>query len=134
LVAETWPDDLRAKAIGLWWQSSGIGFALAALVAGVVLRYANWRAVFLLGFFAVVTLWIQNRVPNPRCGRRRQRGAADSGEQFRPGQESNDNSFLQIFPAAVCEEHDTLLLLNFFGMFAWWGLVYVAAALSLASS
>ena len=60
LVAETWPDELRAKAISIVQSSWAIGFALAALVAGVVLRYANWRAVFFVGILpALITLWIQ---------------------------------------------------------------------------
>src|SRR6202166_2788559 len=46
LVAETWPDELRAKAISVVQSSWAIGYALAALVAGVVLRYSTWRMVF----------------------------------------------------------------------------------------
>jgi len=123
LVAETWPDDLRAKAIALVQSSWAIGFALAALVAGVVLRYANWRAVFFVGILpAVVTLWIQNRVPESEMWKERQRGAADSGRAVPTRQESNDNSFLQIFRPPYVKSTITLLLLNFFGMFAWWGL------------
>src|ERR671924_518820 len=41
LVAETWPTELRAKAIALVQSSWAIGYALAALVAGVVLRYST---------------------------------------------------------------------------------------------
>ena len=64
LVAETWPDELRAKAIAMVQSSWAIGYALAALVAGIVLQYSNWRVVFFVGILpAVVTLWIQNRVP-----------------------------------------------------------------------
>src|SRR6201984_2515857 len=64
LVAETWPTELRAKAISIVQSSWAIGYALAALVAGIVLHYANWRMVFFVGIVpALVTLWIQNRVP-----------------------------------------------------------------------
>src|SRR3982074_2278103 len=64
LVAETWPDELRAKAISVVQSSWAIGFALAALVSGIVLRYASWRYVFFVGILpALITLWIQNRVP-----------------------------------------------------------------------
>src|ERR1700716_2565099 len=64
LVAETWQDELRAKAISLVQSSWAIGFALAALVSGIVLRYASWRYVFFVGILpALITLWIQNRVP-----------------------------------------------------------------------
>src|ERR1022692_4723419 len=64
LVAEPWPDELRAKAIAIVQSSWAIGYALAALVAAVVLRYANWRMVFFVGIMpALVTLWIRRRVP-----------------------------------------------------------------------
>src|SRR6202166_2437603 len=49
LVAETWPDEFRAKAISMVQSSWAIGYALAALVAGVVLRYSTWRMVFFVG-------------------------------------------------------------------------------------
>src|SRR5437016_10378136 len=38
LVAETWPDHLRARAIAVVQSSCVIGYALAALVAWAVLR------------------------------------------------------------------------------------------------
>src|SRR6266853_397965 len=64
LVAETWPTELRAKAISIVQSSWALGFAAAALVAGPVARYYGWRAVFFVGILpAVVTLWIQRRVP-----------------------------------------------------------------------
>src|ERR1700692_4370522 len=43
LVAESWPTELRAKAIAIVQSSWAVGYALAALGAGVVLRYGNWR-------------------------------------------------------------------------------------------
>ncbi len=49
LVAETWPTELRAKAISIVQSSWALGFAAAALVAGPVSRYYGWRAVFFVG-------------------------------------------------------------------------------------
>src|ERR1700684_2964240 len=64
LVAETWPNELRAKALAIVQSSWAIGYALAALVAGIVLRYANWRFVFFVGILpALVTLWMRRSVP-----------------------------------------------------------------------
>src|SRR5215475_10655362 len=64
LVAETWPTELRAKAIAIVQSSWAIGYALAALVAGIVLQYSNWRMVFFVGIIpAAVTFWIQKGVP-----------------------------------------------------------------------
>ena len=76
LVAETWPTELRAKAISIVQSSWAIGYALAALVAGVVLHYAGWRTVFFVGILpALVTLWIRKGVPESEMWR----------EQRRPG-------------------------------------------------
>src|SRR6195256_2229075 len=123
LVAETWPDERRAKAIALVQSSWAIGFALAALVAGVVLRYANWRAVFFVGILpALITLWIQNNVPESEMWKERQRGATAYDGVPPVRRQSNDDSFLQIFRPPYLKSTVTLLLLNFFGMFGWWGL------------
>src|SRR5438270_7214102 len=64
LVAETWPTELRAKAISIVQSSWAIGYAFAALVAGIMLRFANWRTVFFVGILpAAITFWIQKSVP-----------------------------------------------------------------------
>jgi MFS family permease len=144
LVAETWPDELRAKAIAVVQSSWAIGYALATLTAGIVLRYANWRMVFFVGILpALVTLWIQNRVPESQMwldhrgaterdvsGLEAQRD--DGGSGSRTGvsapheQVSVDlpggDSFYLIFRAPYRKSTIVLLLLNFFGLFAWWGL------------
>jgi MFS family permease len=120
LVAETWPDELRAKAISVVQSSWAIGYALAALVAGIVLRYANWRMVFFVGILpAMVTLWIQSRVPESQMWLDH-RGTPTRDvpvQRARP-----ETSFLLIFRAPYAKSTIVLLLLNFFGMFAWWGL------------
>src|SRR5579864_2927973 len=70
LVAETWPTELRAKAISIVQSSWALGFAAAALVAGPVSRYYGWRAVFFVGILpALITLWIQRRVPESEMWR-----------------------------------------------------------------
>ena len=123
LVAETWPDELRAKAIALVQSSWAIGFALAALVAGIVLRYANWRAVFFVGILpAAVTLWIRDRVPESEMWKEQQRRPAGSELVASAVRHRDHDSFLQIFRPPYLKNTITLLLLNFFGMFAWWGL------------
>src|SRR6201982_3042584 len=78
LVAETWPTELRAMAISIVQSSWAIGYALAALVAGIVLHYANWRMVFFVGILpAIVTLWIQSSVPESEMWQGDQRRAQD---------------------------------------------------------
>jgi MFS family permease len=115
LVAETWPDELRAKAISVVQSSWAIGYALAALVAGIVLRYANWRMVFFVGILpAIVTLWIQNRVPESQMWLEHHKTPTHDIPV--------EDSLLLIFRAPYRKSTIALLLLNFFGLFAWWGL------------
>ncbi len=142
LVAETWPDELRAKAIAIVQSSWAIGYALAALVAGIVLRYANWRMVFFVGILpALVTLWIRKDVPESQLwldhhgatspaipdGAPQPFDAA-GGSRTEPalslpkGVFAPHDSFSLIFRAPYGKSTIVLLLLNFFGLFAWWGL------------
>jgi MFS family permease len=76
LVAETWPTELRAKAISIVQSSWALGFAAAALVAGPVSRFYGWRAVFFVGILpALITLWIQRSVPESGMWQERTTGA-----------------------------------------------------------
>ena len=130
LVAETWPDELRAKALSVVQSSWAIGYALAALVAGIVLRYANWRMVLFVGILpAIVTLWIQNRVPESGMWLEHEKqSVAVIGVVF-------DNSFFAIFRRPYGKSTIALLLLNFFGLFGWWGLfTWIPPYLSLPVS
>jgi MFS family permease len=124
LVAETWPDELRAKAIAIVQSSWAIGYALAALVAGIVLRYANWRVVFFVGILpALVTLWIRRGVPESEMWKEHRRATEDQKPEPRGTQRTQGNeSFSVIFRAPYGKSTVVLLLLNFFGLFAWWGL------------
>ena len=122
LVAETWPTELRAKAISIVQSSWAIGYALAALVAGIVLHYANWRMVFFVGILAaLVILWIRKDVPESEMWLERHRAAERS-----PSAIAQDGSkyagFARIFQPPFAKSTFALLFVNFFGMFAWWGL------------
>src|SRR5271163_417718 len=77
LVAETWPIELRAKALSVMQSTWALGFAAAALVAGVMLTHYDWRNVFFVGIApALVTLWIQFKVPESEMWEKR-KAAAD---------------------------------------------------------
>lgn len=113
LVAETWPAHLRARALSAVQSSWALGYAAASLVAGLMLRHFNWRYVFFVGIFpALVTLWIQNSVPESEMWKSKLDSAITRAEA----------GFAQIFRARYLKTTIALLLLNFFGMFAWWGL------------
>jgi MFS family permease len=118
LVAESWPTEFRAKAISIVQSSWALGFAAAALVAGPVARYYGWRAVFFVGILpAVITLWIQRRVPESEMWQE-QKSASD-GSRIADG---SCVSTMDIFRPPYVRHTFALLLFNFFGMFAWWGL------------
>ena len=113
LVAETWPTELRAKAISVVQSSWAIGYALAAVVAGVVLRFYTWRAVFFVGILpAFVVLWIQHSVPESELWKERRQST----------QLKANAPLSEIFSRDYIKPTLALLCLNFFGMFAWWGL------------
>ncbi len=138
LVAETWPTEVRAKAISIVQSSWALGFAAAALVAGPVARYYGWRAVFFVGILpAVVTLWIRRGVPESEMWRERSTldqptitdernpllaNEARSGAPAGGAVSSVSTSFWVIFRAPYARHTIALLLFNFFALFAWWGL------------
>jgi MFS family permease len=126
LVAESWPTELRAKAISIVQSSWALGFAAAALVAGPVAKYYGWRAVFFVGILpAVITLWIQRRVPESEMWTEREQNLYDSGGTGGTDVTSSVSSHvptIAIFRAPYTKSTFALLLFNFFGMFAWWGL------------
>ena len=116
LVAETWPQHLRAKAISVVQSSWALGYAAAALVAGVMLTHFHWRAVFFIGILpALVIFWIRYKVPESEMWEKRATKIV--------GKDAKTNiRFSTLFQPAYIGKTFTLLLMNFFGMFAWWGL------------
>src|SRR5436305_1938837 len=126
LVAETWPTSLRAKAISIVQSSWAIGFAIAALVVWAVMLRFQWRAVFFVGVLpALVILWIRRDVPESKMW---QEQKASGVIKLKP-----DVTFGQLFHGEYGPRTLALLLLNFFGMFGWWGLfTWVPAYFTLA--
>jgi MFS family permease len=123
LVAETWPTELRAKAMSIVQSSWAIGYALAAVVAAVVLHYANWRFVFFVGVLpALLILWIQSSVPESEMWKEHHRLAEESSRVSEAQETYEHHSFARIFKPPYVRSTFALLLANFFGMFAWWGL------------
>jgi MFS family permease len=113
LVAETWPTDLRARAIAIVQSAWAWGLAGAALVAWIVLDLLrqNWRMVFFAGLLpALVTIWIRKSVPESEMWKRQQ------------AQSRENAPFSEIFSPALRKQTVFLMLMNVFGLFAWWGL------------
>jgi len=110
LVSESWPSEHRGKALGFMQSGWAIGYALAALVAGVVQPRFGWRAVFFAGILpAFFTLWVQQRVKEPEIWRASSRSTEPS-----PG-------FLSIFRSGIAGLTIVLTLMNTCTLFAWWG-------------
>ena len=112
LVAETWPTHLRARAISIVQSAWAWGLAGAALAAWIVLDllHLNWRMVFFVGILpAFVTLWIRTSVPE--------------SEMWKQQVQSREKApFSEILSPGLRRQTIFLLLMNVFGLFAWWGL------------
>jgi MFS family permease len=123
LVAETWPSAWRGRALGIVQSSWAIGYALAAVVANIVIERMNWRWVFFAGVLpAIVTLWIQRSVPEPALWERQRNDPAASFDKIK---------LWRTALPRLC----VLLSMNTFGMFAWWGLfTWIPAYLALPVS
>jgi MFS family permease len=112
LVAETWTDRDRGKALAYMQSAWAVGYALAAIVNWLVQDVGGygWRTVFFVGVLpAFYAIWIQGRVEEPAIWRQsKQDGSrASLGEAF-------SGPMLGITVA--------LTLMNACTMFAWWGL------------
>jgi MFS family permease len=70
LVAETWPDWARAKALGVMQSGYGFGFFLAAGLWLVIQPYAGaegWRLMFVIGVIpAIALIYVRRKVPESR--------------------------------------------------------------------
>jgi MFS family permease len=125
LVSETWPAEHRGKALGFMQSSWAIGYALAALVAAVVMPRGGWRAVFFVGVLpAFLTLWIRHSVEEPEVWKNTRNAAA-----------STFGGLAEIFRGKLLPLTVVLTLMNACCLFAWWGFnLWVPAYLSLPVS
>lgn len=106
LVAETWPSSLRGRALGIVQSSWAVGYALSAVVAGLILSHASWRWVFFAGILpAAVVFWIQGHVPEPQIWER-----------------AHAKGRAREVPRGSVKALIVLTATNTFGMFGWWGL------------
>jgi MFS family permease len=125
LVSETWPAEHRGKALGFMQSSWAIGYALAALVAAVVMPLGGWRAVFFVGIVpAFLTLWVRRSVEEPEVWKNTRNAAA-----------STFSGFGEIFRGKLLPLTVVLTLMNACCLFAWWGFnLWVPAYLSLPTA
>ncbi|HEY1493670.1 MAG TPA: MFS transporter [Candidatus Solibacter sp.] len=112
LVAETWPERHRGKAIGLMQSAWAIGYLLAAVLAGFVLPRFGWRPLFFAGIVpALVTLWIRRNIPEPPKWQQPSHNLWGAlAALFRPPLLRNVTLF-----TALCSS----VLFGYWGMFTW---------------
>jgi MFS family permease len=111
LVAETWPDEHRGKAMGVMQSSWAIGYAAAALVNASVRPFFGWRGVFLAGVLpALLTLWIRRSVGESPLWR---------ASRLQPGRRTPLGSLLR---GSLGRLALAVTAMNAATMFAWWGL------------
>jgi MFS family permease len=72
LVAESWPAEHRAKAMGIMQSGWAIGALLAAGISALVLEPFGWRVLFAIGALpALLTFFIRRNVEEPAVWRER---------------------------------------------------------------
>jgi MFS family permease len=124
LVAETWPDEHRGKALGLMQSAWAVGYALAAVVTSLVLPVWGWRAVFFVGVLpALFTLWIRRAVAEPTLWR----------EAVRQGPRGLRGGLAAVVADGRLGLTVALALMNACCLFAWWGFnSWIPAFLSMS--
>jgi len=114
LVAESWPDEHRGKALALVQSSWAVGYALGAALVALVLPHFGWRPVFFLGVLpALFTFWIRRRVQEPEIWRAE---AAFSGNK--------PASLRLLFQGPLALRTLSATSMNAATLFAWWGLFF----------
>jgi MFS family permease len=109
LVAESWPDQHRAKAIGAMQSGWALGYMAAAALSGFVLPRWGWRTLFLIGLLpALLTIFIRRRVREP--------------ETWRPAEAASPRMLLAAPWAGLtlrATATATAVLLGYWGLFSW---------------
>src|SRR5687768_12261445 len=85
LVAETWPAQHRAKAMGIMQSGWAIGALFAAALSALVLERFGWRVLFVIGVLpAFAAFYIRRTVEEPQVWRERVASTARWRDMFGP--------------------------------------------------
>jgi MFS family permease len=108
LVAETWPERHRGKALALVQSAWAVGYALGAALVALIMPRFGWRAVFFAGIVpALIAFWIRRGLREPEVWREQRTPQPRIAQLFR---NSLGRSLL------ICAS------MNAATLFAWWGL------------
>jgi MFS family permease len=121
LVAETWPERHRGKALALVQSSWAVGYALGAAVVALIMPHFGWRAVFFAGIApALIVLRVQRGLREPEAWKR------ERTPQVRFG---------QLFLGSLGRAMLVCATMNAAALFAWWGLfTWVPHFLSISTA
>jgi MFS family permease len=112
LVAESWPAQHRAKAIGIVQSGWALGYLLAAGMTALILPRFGWKALFLAGLFpAFGALVLQRKLKEPEIWR-------DSRHSHRPAASGILKGALRrttVLASALA----TAVLFAYWGLFTW---------------
>ncbi len=121
LVSESWPASARSRAFAFMQSSWAVGFAAAAVVAGLLLPVWGWRGVFFVGVLpALFVLWVQRAVEEPAiwiASRSSRRRSGESNARAAPG-----HRFRDVFVGPLGWTTLALTGMNACALFGWWGL------------
>jgi MFS family permease len=109
LVAETWPAEHRAKAVGIMQSGWALGYLLAAGVTAVVLPRWGWKPLFLTGLL-------------PALGALAMRGKLKEPEIWRASRNQPRRSSAAIFKGTLLRRTVLASALAASVLFAYWGL------------
>ena len=113
LITETWPAEHRGKVMA-WVQSAfALGYALAALIAALVLPYFGWRWAFAVGLLpAMFAFWVRRHTPESSIWLEQKRRL------------SVGETFAVLFgnhlrPTLVCLAFTSAAMCGYWGLFTW---------------
>lgn len=121
LVSETWPAELRTRAISIMQSGWALGYIAAALLGALILGKMDlgpeaWRWLFAIGIApALLTLWIRRSVKEPEAWRNRARPQA---------QGPTPNKFAVLFGPEFRRRTILATLLSACVQFSNWGLFF----------
>ncbi|QQE74392.1 MFS transporter [Brevibacillus composti] len=115
LITETWDAKHRGKAMGLVQSAWAIGYALAAIVAGVISPLWGWRGVFFFGIVpALVAIWIRKGTEEPEIWEKMKKDAA--------AKEKGKPKLMELFSSKVFRWTLLGAVLSVCAQFGYWGL------------
>src|SRR5262249_27658183 len=122
LVAEAWPDQLRAKAGGMLQSAAAFGYFFAALITRAV-DVASWRYVYLVGAVpAIFVLFIRLMVKEPeRWIEVRDRRRLAKAEQLSQTAKTDSFTLKELFGPRLRRDTIVASALGFTVLLPLWG-------------